>query len=98
MCIYQTNNEQMLTFDPDVAVPLKVMVGSLPGVPVVSQECDGWARPDWHVSNTFFIFKRQTSELTLIQKVTDHIQSATLHCESYQHIPSVETPVAPPCC
>lgn len=44
-----------LTFDPDVAVPLEVVVGGFPGVAVVAQERDGRARPDGDVAHSFLV-------------------------------------------
>ena len=48
-----------LTFDPDVAVPLEVVVCSLPGVPVVPQKCDRRSRLDWYVSHPFLIWEEK---------------------------------------
>lgn len=45
----------ILTFDPDVAVPLEVVIGCLPGVPIVTQQSDRWARPDRDVTHPFLI-------------------------------------------
>lgn len=51
------------TFDPDVAVPLEVVVGSFPGVPVVPQERDGWSGSDRDVSHSFLICEDNNQEL-----------------------------------
>ena len=52
---------QILTFDPDVAVPLEVVVGSFPGVAVVPQKGDRRPRLDWHITHTFFIYNKNKS-------------------------------------
>lgn len=60
---------QLLTFDPDVAVSLEVVVSSFPGVPVVSQESNRWARPDWNVTNSFLIWRTEMSVQIKVQMV-----------------------------
>lgn len=50
-------SEKLLTFDPDVAVSLEVVVRSFPGVPVVPQKSDRWSRSDWYIAHSFFICK-----------------------------------------
>lgn len=52
------------TFDPDVAVPLEVMVGSFPGVPVVSEKSDRWSRLNWHITYSFLICRIKTDYST----------------------------------
>lgn len=53
---------EQLTFDPDVAVPLEVVVGGFPGVAVVAQERDGRARPDGDVAHSFLICRTGVKE------------------------------------
>lgn len=52
-------NEQ-LTFHPDVAVPLEVVVGCLPGITIVSQKGNRRPRSDWHITHSFFIWWTKT--------------------------------------
>lgn len=59
--VFQPVGGEQLTFDPDVAVPLEVVVGSFPGVPVVPQKSDRRSRPDWYITHSFFIWKSETS-------------------------------------
>lgn len=59
--VFQPVSREQLTFDPDVAVPLEVVVGSFPGVPVVPQKSDRRSRPDWYITHSFFVWKTKTS-------------------------------------
>lgn len=52
------------TFDPDVAVPLEVVVGSFPRVPVVSQKSDSWSRFNWYITYSFLIYRARTKYST----------------------------------
>lgn len=55
-----------LTFDPDVAVPLEMVISSFPGVTIVPQKCNRWARLHRHVAHSFFIFNIETGVTKLI--------------------------------
>lgn len=80
------------TFNPDVAVPLEVVVGSFPGVPVVSQKSDRWSRLNRHVTYSFLICRIKTNDSMLdaffLSLVRVH------YAFTYQHILLVETRVA----
>lgn len=85
------------TFDPDVAVPLEVVVGSFPGVPVVPQKRDRRSRPDRYITHSFLIWTTKTSvEQVMVQTHYHHHCDKGRHCITYQHIPLVEIPVAQP--
>lgn len=56
---------QRLTFDADVAVSLEVVVGSFPGVAVMTQQCDRWPGTHRDVPHTFLIYKTSTTALPL---------------------------------
>lgn len=61
-------SREQRTFDPDVAVPLEVVVGSFPGVTVVPQKRDRRSRPDWYITHSFLIWKTKTSvEQVMVQ-------------------------------
>lgn len=76
------------TFDPDVAVPLEVVVGSFPGVPVVSQKSDRRSRLNWHITYAFLICRIKTNYSFYSHWVRVH------YSFTYQHIPLVEIHVA----
>lgn len=48
-----------LTFDPDVTVSLEVVIGSLPGVPVVAEEGDRGASTGGDVTHTLLICRAE---------------------------------------
>lgn len=80
------------TFDPDVAVPLEVVVGSFPGVPVMSQKSDRWTRLNRHITYSFLIFR-----IKRIYSTPDALYShwVKVHYSfTYQHIPLVGIHVA----
>ena len=55
-----TNNKDIgLTFDPDVTVSLEVVIGSLPGVPVVAEECDRGASTGGDITHPFLICREE---------------------------------------
>lgn len=87
--ITQTCDEP-LTFDPDVAVPLEVVVGGFPGVAVVAQECDRWAGPYGDVTHSFLVCrkerkrKEEEEEETLTTETASRAgKSAVRHSPTY---------------
>lgn len=56
---------EKLTFDPDVTVPLKVVVSSFPGVPIVSEQSNGRSWTHWDIPHTFFIYSKEKKKKTL---------------------------------
>lgn len=48
-----------LTFNPDITVPLKVVVSSLPGVPIVTEQSNGRSWTHWDIPHTFFIYSEE---------------------------------------
>lgn len=52
------------TFYPDVAVSLEVVVGSFPGVPVMSQKSDRWSRLNRYIAYSFLICRTRTKYST----------------------------------
>lgn len=80
------------TFDPDVAVPLEVVVSSFPGVPVVSQKSDRWSRLNWHITHSFLICRIKTNYSTQDALYSHWVR--VHYSFIYQHIPLVEIHVA----
>lgn len=52
------------TFDPDVAVSLEVVVGSFPGVSVMSQKSDRRSRLNWYITYSLLICSTRTKYST----------------------------------
>lgn len=54
-----------LTFDPDITVPLKVVVSSFPRVPIVTEQSNGRSWTHWDIPHTFFIYSEEKKRKTL---------------------------------
>lgn len=90
--------DRRLTFDPDVAVPLEVVVGGLPGVAVVAQEGDGWAGPDGNVAHSFLVCRtRRKKEEGGGVNNGDGVEGGreSLRSDTHPRIPWAEIPDAP---
>lgn len=56
---------EKLTFDPDITVPLKVVVSSFPRVPIVTEQSNGRSRTHRDIPHTFFVYSEEKKRKTL---------------------------------